>query len=281
MAWRVLVVDDDLSVGMALCEADTSIEIVEAKDVADALELAGTGRFDAIVCERALPDGDGLAFVRLSRAVSTTADVPIIVLTSDYDPSARAEVLAAGADGYLPKPVRPDALIAGLASAISRRRPRHLAAAAPITIAPPVNAAFVDPNRGRHADIAQLRTERDAANNRARRALAAADGAEAQLAEARVEREELAMELHDVMAQRDGLSAQIGGLLDALADARTEVTASRDAAAERESTIAELQLVVADLQREVEKQQKTIDLRASAQRAGGQRAPRRARGSST
>jgi DNA-binding response OmpR family regulator len=279
MAWRVLVVDDDLSVGMALYGANTSIEIVEAKDLSDALELAGSTRFDAIVCEQSLPDGDGLQFVRVSRAMSVTADIPIIVLTSHYDPKARDDVLAAGADDYLPKPIRPDALIAGLAAAITRGRPRHLvtpptttttaptttAAAAPASApAPATNAVRVNHDRGHQAEIALLRTERDAANNRTRRALDAAEDAELHLAEARLERDEVARQLGDVIAERDNLAAQISGLLGALADARTELTDSRSAAAERESTIAELQLLVADLQREVESQ-RAIDLRGGPQ----------------
>jgi two-component system, chemotaxis family, chemotaxis protein CheY len=264
MAWRVLVVDDDLSVGMALYGANTSIEIVEAKDLSDALELASSTQFDAIVCEQSLPDGDGLQFVRLARAMSTAANIPIIVLTSHYEARARDEVLAAGADGYLPKPIRPDALITGLAAAVTRRKPRHLASA-PTTnssaLAPPV-----DPANGHQADIARLRSERDAANDRTRRALDAAEVAEAQLAEARLERDEMARQLAHVVTERDNLAAQISGLLGALADTRTELTDSRAAAAERESTIAELQLLVADLQREVESQQ-AIDLRGGPQHA--------------
>ena len=273
MAWRVLVVDDDLSVGMALYGANTSVEIVAAKDLTDARELAGSAVFDAIVCEQSLPDGDGLEFVRLSRAMSTTADIPIIVLTSHYDSSARDEVLAAGADDYLPKPIRPDALIAGLAAAITRGKPRHLATAptapapaAAAAAAPVANAVPVNRDRGHEAEIALLRAERDAANNRTRRALDAAEDAEAHLTEARLERDEVARQLGDVIAERDNLAAQISGLLGALADARTELTDSRSAAAERESTIAELQLLVADLQRELESQ-RAIDLRGTPQHA--------------
>jgi DNA-binding response OmpR family regulator len=261
----VLVVDDDLSVGMAMYRADTSNEIVEAQDVGQALELAGSERFDAIVCERAMPDGDALSFVRLARAVSTTADVPIIVLAARYDARARDEVINAGADAYLPKPVRPEALLAGLASAIERRQPRHLAAVPSAAVERPVSGAFVDPSRGRHADIAQLRTSRDAANNRARRALAAADGAEARLVQARAEREELAKQLNEVIAERDSLSSRVDDLVAALAKARAELTDSRVAAAERESTIAELQLLVADLEREVNDAKQTIDLRDGAE----------------
>jgi two-component system chemotaxis response regulator CheY len=264
MAWRVLVVDDDLSVGMALYGANTAIEIVEAKDLRDALELAGGTQFDAIVCEQSLPDGDGVRFVRVARAMATTADIPIIILTSHYEARAREEVLAAGADAYLPKPIRPDALVAGLAAAVTRRKPRHLASAP--TMNGPAPAVPADPDHGGQADLERLRSERDAANDRTRRALDAAEDAEAQLAEARLERDEVARRLDDVVTERDKLAAQIGGLLGALADARTELTDSRAAAAERESTIAELQLLVADLQREVESQH-AIDLRGGPQHA--------------
>lgn len=56
----------------------------------------------AFIIDRRLPDGDGLSAVRALR--SAGFDGPILVTSGDGGDAARAEALAAGADGFLEKP---------------------------------------------------------------------------------------------------------------------------------------------------------------------------------
>ncbi|MFZ2587396.1 MAG: response regulator transcription factor [Alphaproteobacteria bacterium] len=58
--------------------------------------------FEAIICDRRLPDGDGLDLVTELRAANTST--PILMLTAMGLPQERVKGLDAGADDYLPKP---------------------------------------------------------------------------------------------------------------------------------------------------------------------------------
>ena len=127
VTWRVLVVDDDITVGMLLSMASDEIEVSDAPRMGDAFGLLSAAYFDAIVVDRRLPDGDGLEFVEKVRSEHSAVDVPIIVITAWFDNADRAEVLTAGADDYLGKPIEPSELVAAVSQAIAMRPARVLA----------------------------------------------------------------------------------------------------------------------------------------------------------
>lgn len=107
---RVLVVDDDIVVPMLIAMGLEAVDVIEASRSSEALQIAAAVCPDAIVVDRTLPDGDGLDLVRALRAGSATTDVPIVLVTGGHDEALRSEVLRAGADEYLPKPIDPLAL---------------------------------------------------------------------------------------------------------------------------------------------------------------------------
>lgn len=104
---RILVCDDDAAVMVMLGVALDDVEVVEASRQQEAERYLGTGRLDAAVVDRRMPDGDGLALVKSIRREPRTADIPIVVLSAGYRPEDTEEVLAAGADEYVGKPVEP------------------------------------------------------------------------------------------------------------------------------------------------------------------------------
>ena len=63
-----------------------------------------------VLLDRRLPDMDGLEVGRALRA-SSTATVPIILLTADHSPNLGARAQDAGIIAYLPKPVDPQVLL--------------------------------------------------------------------------------------------------------------------------------------------------------------------------
>jgi DNA-binding response OmpR family regulator len=144
MVWQVLVVDTDDAVGKALAAADADINVTSASRIGDALNLTGTGRFDVLVCDRELLDGDGLVLVRLARTEPETANVPIVVLSEQFDQLEIAEVLSAGADDYLAKPIEAGRLMASIAKAITRHRDsgavHRSTAAVAVAALPPASA---------------------------------------------------------------------------------------------------------------------------------------------
>jgi DNA-binding response OmpR family regulator len=106
----LLVVDDDVVVPMLFAMGLAEVEIIEATRAGEALGIAATERPDAVIVDHTLPDGDGLQLIRSLRALPSAHDLPIVLISAGHDEALRSEVLRAGADDYLPKPVDPTQL---------------------------------------------------------------------------------------------------------------------------------------------------------------------------
>jgi CheY-like chemotaxis protein len=114
---HVLVVDDNATnrmVAEALCEMfDCTSESVE--DGVEAVEAAGSGRFDLILMDIKMPRMDGVEATRRIRAMpGVCGQVPIIALTANADPDDAEAYLAAGMSQVVEKPIKPDALLAAM-----------------------------------------------------------------------------------------------------------------------------------------------------------------------
>ena len=117
---HILVVDDNATnrmVAQALCEMfDCTCEA--AGDGAEAVEIARAGRFDLILMDIKMPRMDGVTAARAIRALPGEAgEVPIVALTANADPDDAADYLAAGMDGVVEKPMKPEHLLAVLQQA--------------------------------------------------------------------------------------------------------------------------------------------------------------------
>jgi len=118
---HVLVVDDNATnrmVAQALCEMfDCTCE--SANDGAEAVEAARGGRFDLILMDIKMPVMDGVAATRAIRAMGGPASlVPIIALTANAEPEDAEGYLAAGMNGVVEKPMKPEHLLAALQAAL-------------------------------------------------------------------------------------------------------------------------------------------------------------------
>lgn len=87
-----------------------------AEDGAQGLECWRRGGFDLILMDILMPVMDGLEAMReIRREESGTGrHVPIVVVTADVVRHSKSDMLAAGFDGYLSKPVSLDMLRAVL-----------------------------------------------------------------------------------------------------------------------------------------------------------------------
>ncbi|MDO8378613.1 response regulator [Phenylobacterium sp.] len=116
-AAHILVVDDNATnrmVAETLCEMfDCTSE--SAVDGVEALEAARTGRFDLILMDIKMPRMDGVTATHAIRALKGAAGkVPIIALTANADPEDAAGYLAAGMNGVVEKPMKPENLLRAL-----------------------------------------------------------------------------------------------------------------------------------------------------------------------
>ncbi|MDE8350066.1 MAG: response regulator transcription factor [Acidocella sp.] len=113
----ILVVDDDTALRAALVEQllhDGEFVPAEAGSLAEAQAIIGQAdsRFDAILLDVGLPDGDGRDFCKLLRGQGVK--VPIIMLTGSAEEADIVRGLDSGANDYLAKPFRVNELLARL-----------------------------------------------------------------------------------------------------------------------------------------------------------------------
>ncbi|MCR5746234.1 MAG: response regulator [Lachnospiraceae bacterium] len=110
----ILVVDDtemNLVVIRALLKL-TLVNIDTALSGKQALEKIKDKKYDIIFLDKQMPELDGVETLRLIRQEQDTlnADTPCIVLTADATTGAREELINAGFDDYISKPVESEQL---------------------------------------------------------------------------------------------------------------------------------------------------------------------------
>ena len=104
---RILLVEDDIELGNGVrgALAAHAIQVVWVRQLADALAQVGATpptRFDLVILDLGLPDGDGLTLVTRLRAQQQT--LPVLILTARDALEDRVRGLDGGADDYLVKP---------------------------------------------------------------------------------------------------------------------------------------------------------------------------------
>ncbi len=100
----LLIEDNDASrFGFVRYFSKDGYAIKEAPDLASAARALAAQRFDAIIMDINLPDGNGIDFIDTIRASDPT--VPIIVITGAGNIQLAVQAMQRGADNFLTKPV--------------------------------------------------------------------------------------------------------------------------------------------------------------------------------
>jgi two-component system, sensor histidine kinase len=118
---RILVVDDNQAnrMIMAAMLEHFGFEMAEACSAEQALNLLPGGRFAAVMMDQTLPGMSGLDALKLIRAMpQPLADLPVIPVTGRVSPADKAAFAAAGANGFLEKPVNARAVREALDKAL-------------------------------------------------------------------------------------------------------------------------------------------------------------------
>jgi len=118
---KVLVVEDEARLGQFLRQglsenAHTVTLVGTCENANDALVET---KYDLIVLDLSLPDGDGLDLVREWRA--SGFNEPVLILSARDGLEDRIKGLDAGADDYLPKPFSLEELLAKMRALIRRQ----------------------------------------------------------------------------------------------------------------------------------------------------------------
>jgi CheY-like chemotaxis protein len=113
MGARILVIEDNtanLYLMVYLLGAFGHIA-VSARDGEEGLRAAAQVKPDLILCDIHLPKMDGYELVRRLKNDPNCCSIPIVAVTALAMVGDRDHVLRAGFDGYLPKPIDPEALV--------------------------------------------------------------------------------------------------------------------------------------------------------------------------
>jgi DNA-binding response OmpR family regulator len=104
---NILIVDDlqDNIDVLARRLRNRDVNVFEADDGAEALEILSVSPIDIILLDVMMPGMSGLEVVKKVRTRRTAAALPIIMVSARTDQSIMVECLQAGANDYVTKPV--------------------------------------------------------------------------------------------------------------------------------------------------------------------------------
>jgi two-component system, chemotaxis family, chemotaxis protein CheY len=116
MSRTVLVVDDSSGVRTLLRGAleHAGYDVLEAEDGEAAIALLDGRPLGVVVCDLAMPNVDGLAFLRYLRMHPRYRFTPLMVLSTESRPEMRERARAGGAQAFINKPFTPGQLVAAV-----------------------------------------------------------------------------------------------------------------------------------------------------------------------
>ncbi len=109
---RILIVDDEPNMRriLTLILQEAHHTVVEAKGVAVALQLLAAERFDLVISDQKMPDGNGFDVLRFCR--ENEPSLPVVILTAVATVELAVEAMQAGAFDFISKPFVPEVVTA-------------------------------------------------------------------------------------------------------------------------------------------------------------------------
>lgn len=122
---RLLVVDDHEDVRFLLSTIlrQYGAEVTGAESVAKALEIFGIWRPNIIISDIGMPEADGYELISKIRSLSEEegGQIPAIALTAFTKEEDRQQIISAGFQSHVPKPVEPTELVTIINSLVGNR----------------------------------------------------------------------------------------------------------------------------------------------------------------
>jgi two-component system chemotaxis response regulator CheY len=118
---KVLVIDDSETIRQQVKQAlaGTGYQIIEAVDGLDGLEkLRSMGDLDMALCDVNMPRMNGLEMI--AEAQRAGLKIPIVMLTTEGQPSLIKRARESGAKGWIVKPFKAELLVAAVTKLIDR-----------------------------------------------------------------------------------------------------------------------------------------------------------------
>jgi DNA-binding response OmpR family regulator len=145
---RVLIVEDHPRMALAVVAAlqAQGIACDTVNTLGHAAAFLETARYDALILDRGLPDGDGLSLLAQLRALRQST--PCMILTARDALGDRVSGLENGADDYLTKPFEMAELVARTKALMRRNQPwaPDETCFADLRVSPQSSTLFVGPS---------------------------------------------------------------------------------------------------------------------------------------
>ena len=109
----VMLVDDSPTILMSMSSILTKsgFTVATAKDGQDAMAQVASVKPNLIISDLNMPRMDGMTFIKEVRKLPGMRFTPILLLTTESEPAKRQEAKAAGATGWLVKPIGAENLL--------------------------------------------------------------------------------------------------------------------------------------------------------------------------
>src|SRR5262245_34084677 len=118
----ILVVEDNaqnLKLARDLLQVN-GYRTLEAETGEDGVALAGARAPDLVVMDIHLPGISGIEALAQLRATPATRAIPVIAFTASVMPQDRTEILAAGFDAFVAKPINLEAFLGAIRAALTK-----------------------------------------------------------------------------------------------------------------------------------------------------------------
>lgn len=114
----VLILEDDLTFSLMLTTwlGKKGFEVKTVASVGDAKRRIGADRYDLILSDLRLPDGDGIELLKWLKA--NHPSVPLIMMTSYAEIQTAVQAMKLGAADYIAKPLNPEELLSKIKEAV-------------------------------------------------------------------------------------------------------------------------------------------------------------------
>ncbi len=120
MIKEVLVIEDNREIKVLLDFSLEDYKVCFCENLAEATKALSKQKFDLILLDLGLPDGDGLQFLTHLSSSPETKDTPVIILSGKSEISNKVLAFSVGAEDFISKPFDPLELKARVAAKLKR-----------------------------------------------------------------------------------------------------------------------------------------------------------------
>jgi len=124
MANELILIVEDNDKNMKLARDILQVKgyrTIEAESAEAGLPLAAAQKPDLVLMDIQLPGMNGIEALKKLRASPETSPIPVLAFTASVMPQDRKEIMSAGFDGFVSKPINLKEFVASIADTLGKR----------------------------------------------------------------------------------------------------------------------------------------------------------------